>query len=692
MKPGRNDHCSCGSGKKFKHCCEGKIAAHSATPSPDVFNRLVELFKAGHFAELESQARMLLERHPDSGLTWKLLAAALQMQGKNSLPALQKTAQLMPNDADTLFNLGNIQKDIGQFNDAMMNYRRALKLKPDFAEGHNNLGLVLRSIGQIEDGMESFRKALKIKPDLSEALNNLGNSFKELGNLEEAIKYYQQALKIKPNYAEAHNNLGLALKEMGKTEVALSNFRSALQIKPDYAEAHNNLGNALKEVGDLAAAAESYRKALAIKPNHTEILTNLGNALKDLDQTDEAAEIYKRALEIDPAYDKAMLGVSQLYAISGKMADAEKMLIKVLAIKPDNLEAMVLMAHARKIKPDDKILSALLAIEKVARNSKPPMPHQEVIPLHFALGKCFDDLGDHERAFSYFLQGCKLKRSTIEYDAAQMTQQFDNVMQVFNLETIKRLRGSGNPSNVPIFVLGMPRSGTTLTEQIIASHPDVFGAGELRDLQAVEQRDVLGTTGFPNNVLALDQTILTKWADDYVIGLQRRAPDAKHITDKMPWNFWYIGLIHVMLPNAKIIHVIRNPIDTCLSCFTKLFSTLTQTYDLAELGKYYVDYARLMDHWRNVLPSNAFLDIRYEDIVADQEAQARRLLNFCGLEWNDACINFHMTNRSVNTASFTQVRQPIYKSSVERWRSYEKYLGPLLDALGDLAPERKKEG
>jgi hypothetical protein len=315
------------------------------------------------------------------------------------------------------------------------------------------------------------------------------------------------------------------------------------------------------------------------------------------------------------------------------------------------------------------------------------MPNQQAIHFHFALGKCLEDLGDHDRAFPHFIEGCKLKRSSINYDSAQMTRRFNDVMRVFDRATIARLRGGGNPSAVPLFVLGMPRSGTTLLEQIIASHPEVHGAGEITDLLKIAWKSP--DSAYPGNILALDQATLSKWGDDYVAGLRKRAPDAPHITNKMPENFVFIGLIHLMLPNARIIHVNRNPVDTCLSCFKTLFNSgLDHTYDLAELGQYYVDYARLMDHWRDVLPAGAFLDVQYEDIVADQETQARRLIDFCGLEWNDACINFHKHKRSVRTASLAQVRQPIYKSSVERWRAYEKYLGPLLDALGDLAPKR----
>jgi hypothetical protein len=237
---------------------------------------------------------------------------------------------------------------------------------------------------------------------------------------------------------------------------------------------------------------------------------------------------------------------------------------------------------------------------------------------------------------------------------------------------------------VPVFVLGMPRSGTTLTEQIIASHPMVHGAGELPDLEAIIQRDV-GATGrpFPYNVAALDGIKLAAWGRDYVAGLQRRAPGARRITDKMPANFLDIGLIYLMLPKAKIIHVSRNPMDTCLSCFMQLFGNNYQehTYDLAELGRYYSDYARLMEHWRSVLPSGAFLDVRYEDVVRDTESQARRIIDFCGLDWHDDCLDFHRSRRSVRTRSVMQVREPIYKSSVERWRAYEKFLAPLLESL-----------
>jgi tetratricopeptide (TPR) repeat protein len=498
----------------------------------------------------------------------------------------------------------------------------------------------------------NYRRAIKIKPDSAIAFNNLGTAFKDLGNPEAAIECYRKAIGINPAYAEAYGNLGNVLHESGRFERAIESCRRALELNPAYAEAHNNLGNILKDIGQHEGALASFRKALAI----------------------------------DPKCDKAILGESQLFMINGEMGLAEETIKRALELKPDNLEARFLLAQARKTQAQDENLTALMAAEEAVRNNLLALPYRKVVSLHFALGKSFDDLGDHDRAFPHFIEGNKLKRATLEYDAAQMTHRFDETIRIFDRDTIERLRGGINLSGVPIFVLGMPRSGTTLVEQIIASHPEVHGAGELLDMPSIAQREVSGTTGFPDNILALDSAILSKWGDDYVASLRKHSPDARRITDKMPNNFWFIGLIHVMLPNAKIIHVNRNPVDTCLSCFTKLFTgILNQTYDLSELGRYYVDYDRLMKHWRSVLPAGVFLDVQYEDIVADQETEARRIIDFCDLEWNDACIDFHKHNRQVSTASVMQVRQPIYKTSVERWRHYEKFLDPLLDALGELA-------
>jgi tetratricopeptide (TPR) repeat protein len=623
-------------------------------PPRNEVESLLALYNARRYAEAESRTRALLNKYPEFGFGWKLLGGAQQMQGKDALPAFRKVAELMPADPEAHFNLGVVLKGAGRLDEAADRYRTAIALNPDFAEAHSNLGNIQQELGQFGDAVTSYRRAIKIKPDSAIAYNNLGTAFRDQGDLEAALASYRKAIQLNPAYTEAYCNLGNVLKDLGHLDSAVENCRKALELNPDYAEAHSNLGNILKDIGQFDSALASFRQALAI----------------------------------DPKCDKAILGESQLFMINGEMGLAEEKIEKVLELSADNLEARLLLAQVRKTRTADENLSALIKVEEAVRNNLLVLPYHKAVALHFSLGKSFDDLGDYDRAFPHFIEGCKLKRATLEYDAANMTRQFNETIRVFDGDTIERLRGGGNLSDLPIFVLGMPRSGTTLVEQIIASHPDVHGAGELLDMQSIAQREVSGTMGFPGNILNLDGDTLSKWGDDYVAGLHRRAPDARHITDKMPNNFWFIGLIHVMLPNAKIIHVRRNPVDTCLSCFTKLFSgALNQTYDLSELGRYYVDYLRLMEHWRKVLPAGAFLDVQYEDVVADQETEARRIIDFCGLDWNDACIDFYKNKRSVGTASVTQVRRPIYKSSVERWRHYEKFLGPLLDTLGDLAPK-----
>jgi tetratricopeptide (TPR) repeat protein len=448
------------------------------------------------------------------------------------------------------------------------------------------------------------------------------------------------------------------------------------------------LASALQALDDLPAAEAAAQRAIQIDANNPKAHALLGGIHTELTQPELAEKEYDRALALAPECDEALLGLGHLCMELGQMDRAEELFMRALEFKPDNLAARIHISQVKKVKADDGNFAALLAEEKKSGG----FSENKKLSLHFALGKCLDDTKDHEKAFPHFLEGCRIKRAKLSYDPEHAARQFAGVMDIFDKATLDRLRGAGDPSGVPVFVLGMPRSGTTLTEQIIASHPGVYGAGELHDLLRIAERNITGATTpvtFPDNLRALDQATLSAWGADYVAGLKQRAPDAKRITDKMPANFFAVGLIHLMLPNAKIIHVNRNPVDTCLSCFTRLFNRKQEhTYDLAELGQYYVHYARLMEHWREVLPAGAFLDVQYEDIVADQEAQARRLIAYCGLEWNDACLDFHNTKRSIRTASVTQVRQPIYTSSVERWRHYERFLGPLLDALGDLVPDR----
>ena len=305
MKPGRNDPCICGSGKKYKNCCEGKALSRPAAPSPAEFNQLVALYNTGRYAELESRTRSLVEQYPGSGFSWKLLGVALLMQGKEALPAFQKTAKLLPDDAEAHFNLGVVLKNLGRLDDAVASYRRALKIKPDYAEALNNLGNAQKDLGLLDGAVASLRRALKIKPDYAEALNNLGNAQKSLGLLNDAIANFRRALEIKPNYAEAHSNLGNAQKDLRLLDDAVASYRRALEINPNFAEVNYNLGAALFDLGLINDAVASLRRALEIRPDFAGALNNLGNAQSELGLLNDAEASYRRALEIEPGYAEA---------------------------------------------------------------------------------------------------------------------------------------------------------------------------------------------------------------------------------------------------------------------------------------------------------------------------------------------------------------------------------------------------
>jgi tetratricopeptide (TPR) repeat protein len=710
-----------------KHSHFGFVPAGQAQTqqlSPDQAMALAtQLQSQGRLQESEHLLQQILQRQPNHAFALHLLGVIAHQVGKQALAAelIQKAIQFNGNVALFHANLNEILRQLNRLDEAIAHGERAVALEPQMVMAHSNLGIAYFDCKDYDRAEICQQRTLSIDPNFAPALNNMGSIQRERKRKDEALVWYQKAIATNPNYLEPLNNFGALVLEEDRTTEAIAALNKALQINPNYPEAICNMGGVHLVLEENDAALACYQRALVLRPVYVEAqmglaktyqalenLTDaeaaalraiqfdpnnpkahalLGGIYTELAQSIQAEAEYDQALALDPECDDALLGLGHLCMENGQMDRAEELFLRALEFKPDNLAARIQISQVKKVKAEDGNFAALLEEEKKSAS----FSENKAMSLHFALGKCYDDSKDYEKAFPHFLAGCKLKRANLSYDAANAGRQFAGVMEIFDQTFIDRLRGAGDPSSLPVFVLGMPRSGTTLTEQIIASHPEVYGAGELHDLLKVAHRNITGTTDaivFPDNLRSLDHATLAAWGAEYVSGLQQRAPDARHITDKMPANFFAVGLIHLMLPNARIIHVNRNPVDTCLSCFTRLFNRKQEhTYDLAELGQYYVHYARLMEHWRKVLPAGAFLDVRYEDIVADQEAQARRLIAYCGLEWNDACLDFHNTKRSIRTASVTQVRQPIYSTSVERWRHYEKFLGPLLDALGDLVPD-----
>jgi tetratricopeptide (TPR) repeat protein len=677
----------------------------------------------------------LAEAHNNSGNALRELS-----RRDEALASYRRALQIRPNYAEAHANLGNTLFDLGRLDEAAASYRRALEIKPAYPEAHANLGNALRDLGQAAEAAASYGRALGIQPGLTEVHNNLGNVLRELGRLDEAAASFRRALRIRPAFTEAHNNLGNALLELGQPTDAVASFRRALELDSELAEGHANLGNALLELGQLDEAAASFRRALEIDPSLTETHNNLGNALRDLGQLDAAAAGFRRALEIDPALPEAHGNLGNVLIELGQLDEAEASFKKALALKPDYAGAHTSLGIVLRLRSDtdaaeagcrraleiDPQSAATLAIlgelhadrgqfaqaedlfkqaisldpdfpdawagiarcRKMAGSDAPwlataqriaglPLRPRQEINLRYAIGKYFDDVRDFEQAFLSYQKANELsKRHRARYDAGRLGRIVDRIIGSFDRTWLERARVDGAPSGRPVLVVGMPRSGTTLVEQILASHPQVFGAGELTFWGAA--------AGVYESTLleGAKAGTLSRLADDYLTLLKGLSADALRVVDKMPANFLYLGLIHAALPNARMIHVRRNPIDTCLSLYFQYFTTAySYANDLNDLAHYYGEYLRIMEHWRSILPEGTILELPYEGLVDDQETWSRKMIGFIGLPWDPRCLDFHLTRRIVVTTSRWQVRQQISKTSVGRWRNYEKFVGPLRSLL-----------
>jgi tetratricopeptide (TPR) repeat protein len=660
---------------------------HAVALRPDfaeAHNNLGNALKEqGRLADAAMQYERAVVLKPDYVEAHNNLAGALLRQGKFSKAVwhYQRVVALKPDHAEAHNNLGNILLGQGRRAEAAAHYERLIALNPEHAEAYNNLGNILLGQGRLAAAMTSYERAVAHKPDFAEAHTNLGITRLSHGRLDEAMACHERALALRPDFAEAHNNLGNVLMELGRLDEASEHFERALALKPDYADAHNNLGNALKRRDRLADAVAHYERAVALRPGYAEAYTNLGTALASQGRHAEAIANHERALSLRPDFAEAQHNLGNALLELGKLEEARRAYEKAIEQEPKGGRHYRALFNMRRAVVGDRHLAAMEMLARVISS----LPVTEQIELHFALGKAYADLEERERSFHHLVEGNKLKRQELVYDEARALGSFDRIRTVFTAELMHRGRDQGDPSTVPIFIVGMPRSGTTLIEQILASHPRVFGAGERQDFSKLAI-SVKGADGgplpFPEAVASWPAEMLRLLGTSYVDAVGAAAPWAGRITDKMPGNFPFAGLIHLALPNARIIHMRRDPIDTCLSCFSILFAQgQPYSYDLAELGRFYRAYEALMEHWRQVLPEGVMLDVRYEDVVADVEQQARRVVEHCGLEWNDACLAFYETRRSVQTASATQVRQPIYRSSVGRWRRYGDLLRPLLEEL-----------
>ena len=463
-------------------------------------------------------------------------------------------------------------------------------------------------------------------------------------------------------------------------EKAEFNFRRAIAADPELPEAHYNLGIVLENKGLGNQAVASYQKALTIKPDYVDALIRLGNLKKAQGYFDEGANCYLKAIEAMPDSDIAHFNLAQVRMEQGRLDEAREIFQKLLNIKPDYTEAY--RCVSRLIKFETKTDVLIQKMENLFDQND--LNDSKRLHLAFALGKAYEDLAEYEKSFTYYQEGNRIKRATFNYSTTDSIALFNLIKQVFDQTKFSGSFAADIKDITPIFILGMPRSGTTLVEQILASHPKVFGASELMDLQEA----ILQITASEhlqkafNALVGNQERMFPRIGAEYLKRLRGYGATAPYIIDKLPWNFMFIGLIRLAMPAAKIIHCQRDPMDTCFSIYKNLFiGEINYAYDLTELGEYYQLYEDLMQFWRRLFPK-AFYDLHYERLVADQEQETKRLLDYCHLSWQGSCLNFHQTDRPVLTASSAQVRRPIYSDSVALWRYYELQLEPLKKALG----------
>lgn len=566
----------------------------------------------------------------------------------------------------------------GALEEAERDYRAALATEPQHADATHFLGLLLHQRGDAT-GFGLLQQSLAMSPGNYQFRGNLAGVLVQLGRSDEAERLYREALALNPQYLGGHISLGLLYAGRGDHPRALVEFDAALLLDRDSFDAWFNRAEALEQLARRDEALESYRQAATAARSDPTLQLTVASALREAGEVDEARRCNEEALRLVPGFPPAENSLGNLIGMQGDLTTAEAHYRRVLAQDRDYAGAYYNLADLKRLTPQDPAWDGLMQLAGRIGT----LPPEEAIPLHFALSKVWDGQGDYAQAFTHLDAGNRLKRSLINYDEPRQARFFADFARVFGADFVGA-HALDSADARPVFIVGMPRSGTTLVEQILASHPEVHGAGEthaLRNCLREELPPDAGDYALPTGLARLDRAAYGRAAARYSRYLDSLAPGAARITNKLPGNMVFVGLMALLYPQAKIIHCSREPMDTCLSCYSKLFTTGHPfAYEQSELGRFYRMYDALMAHWRSALPGR-MLELRYEDLVADLEGQSRRLVAHLDLPWDDACLRFHESSRAVRTASLAQVRRPIYKDSVNRWKRYQEELAPLEAAL-----------
>ena len=644
------------------------------------FDRVLELISAQEFAAAEALCQELLQQDPA--------------------------------DVNILGLRGAVLIKLNRLDEAETVLRRALRLAPTFAKPHEDLGIALLDKGDAAGAAEVLENAVRLDPSLELAWFNLGKARARLGRgaeadaafeksfelnperkltahaaelhrdgrFEEAERMYREVIRANPRNVDALRMLGRIALSMKRNSDAERLFRRTVSIAPDFVGAWLDLGRVLKDTDSHEEAMACYRRVIELQPDNPKGHFMLAGVLAPAGRTYEAIESYRRALDLEPDYVGALLGLGHVLKTVGRLDEAIDAYRECIRCRPDNGGSYWSLANLKTYRLSDEdieTMQSILGSEELGDTSR--------VNFLFALAKAYEDRGEFERAWDYYAIGNASQREHEYYDPVQTEFINDAIVEVFDAELMAEKTGGGDPDHAPIFVVGLPRSGSTLIEQILASHSAVEGTSELPYLGRVAvslNRNRADGINYPRAVRELSAANFADLGREYLRRAGRhRVEGTRRFIDKMPNNFPLIGFLHLILPNAKIIDARRHPLDSCLSCYRQLFARgQAFTYDLTDIGEYFLQYQRLMDHWHTVLPG-AVLTVQYEELVGDFENQTRRLLAHCELPFEDACLRFYETERPVRTPSSEQVRRPIYTSSIGFWRNYEGRLGELREVL-----------
>jgi tetratricopeptide (TPR) repeat protein len=617
-----------------------------------------------------------------SGRAWQRAVTALRAGDASTAEQICRRALYQDKDNPQLLNvLGAALIQLRHPDAAEDHLRRAVQLAPGTVAAHEGLAEALLQQGKAAEAANSLEIARRLEPGRTSVLVKLGGLYRALGKHDGALAVYKTLVERSPSSVDALRLLADAADRVGLLRDAEAVLARAAALAPQRAEIWMELGRVQLEQDKFERAEQSLREALRHAPRTAAARAQLGSILLAAGRHEEAIPEFEQVLELDARSAEALKGLAHASSALGQTDRAIALYRQCIEHHPDDGAAYWGLASLKACRFSPEEIEAMRA--RLATGGLPP---EAVANLQFALGAALDAECQYDEAFEHFRQGNALMRGAIRYDSSALARIDAELIQIFDAAFLRRHGGAGNPDPAPIFIVGLPRSGSTLIEQILASHSLVEGTHELPELNRIANamsRESPGKT-YPSVLLDARLERFRELGTEYLERARRFRTGARHFTDKMSNNFRHVGLISLILPNAKVINARRHPLDSCVSSYKMLYSRGQKfSYDLRELGEYYLRYQRLMDHWHEVLPGFV-LDVEYEQLVGDFEGQVRRILDFCALPWEQECLEFHRNPRAVRTASAEQVRQPLYATGVNRWRDYERHLGPLIDLLRPL--------